>query len=440
MKKRIMLGLAGFVIASQACAQPASAPWANLLSGASDVGAIGTTFDARQANVVCDGSTDDEASLNRVLAKAGEAARGGSARSLIYLPPAARPCILSRPLTVPGNVILFAQPGTVTLKPSVASTANVLILALNAAHNVLIYGIGFDGGLRDPAPVLNPARLALVYASQNVIFDHAAFRHSRGIGLEWSNASDSGVRNSELVDIGNYWQQTGRREDRLAALNWDCGNVKNKSIFANHNTITNAGLDSISICNTDGVTVEGNKLFIDTLQYEHIRSSDYPAGIYVVRSSNVVIARNLIQGAAGACIDVAEVANVTIDDNKGERCGASGAAVAAVQNASILCNAFLNNGRTSVSGLSATVQQGGITLFGPSADVQIRSNDLRDDQPHPSQQWGIQAVPGSGSIQQIEIAQDNELSGNVRGATTQDLQAAIVHGVTQKADCAALPR
>jgi hypothetical protein len=181
-------------------------------------------------------------------------------------------------------------------------------------------------------------------------------------------------------------------------------------------------------------------LFIDTLQYEHISSSDYPAGIYVVRSSNVLIQRNLIQGAAGACIDVAEVANVTIADDRGERCGVSGAAVAAVQNASILCNAFLNNGRTTVSGLSATVQQGGITLFGPSAHVQIRSNDLRDDQARPSQQWGIQAVPGSGSIQEIDIGQDNKLAGNVRGATTQDLQAAIIHGATPSPNCASLPR
>jgi hypothetical protein len=440
MKQSIMLALAGLVMASQACAEPALVPWANLLSGASDVGAIGTTFDARQANVVCDGSTDDEASLNGVLAKAGEAARGGSARSLIYLPPAARPCILSRPLTVPSNVILFAQPGTVTLKPSISSTANVLILALNSAHNVLIYGVGFDGGLRDPSPVQNPARLALVYASQNVIFDHAAFRHSRGIGLEWSIASDSGVRNSEFVDIGNYWQQSGRREDRLAALNWDCGEVSNKSIFANDNAITNAGLDAISICNTDGVTVDGNRLFTDTLQYAHIQSQDYPAGIYVVRSSNVLIQRNLIRGAAGGCIDVAQVSNVTITDNRGEKCGASGAAVAAVQNASISCNAFLNNGRTTVSGLHATVQLGGITLFGPSAHIQIRSNDLRDDQARPSQQWGIQAVPGSGSIQEIEIGRDNELSGNVRGATTQDLQAAIVHSASPRPNCAPLPR
>jgi hypothetical protein len=134
------------------------------------------------------------------------------------------------------------------------------------------------------------------------------------------------------------------------------------------------------------------------------------------------------------------VANVTIADNRGETCGASGAAVAAVQNASIVCNAFLNNGRTTVSGLHATVQLGGITLFGPSAHIQIRSNDLRDDQARPSQQWGIQAVPGSGAIQDIEIGQDNELSGNVRGATTQDLQAAIVHGVSPKASCPSLPR
>ena len=440
MKKSIMRALAGCLIASAACAQPGPVPWANLLTGASDVGAIGTAFDARQANVICDGSTDDEAALNALLAKAGEAARGQPARSLIYLPPAARPCLLSRPLTVPGNVILFAEPGTVTLKPAKSTTASVLILALNAAQNVLIYGIGFDGGARNSIPVASSARLALVYASQNVIFDHTAFRHSRGIGLEWSNASDSGVRNSEFVDIGNYWQQSGRREDRLAALNWDCGDVRNKSIFANDNTITNAGLDAISICNTDGVTVEGNRVFVDTLQYAHMRSPDYPAGIYVVRSSNVLIRRNLIQGAAGGCIDVAQVANVTIADNRGETCGASGAAVAAVQNASIVCNAFLNNGRTTVSGLHATVQLGGITLFGPSAHIQIRSNDLRDDQARPSQQWGIQAVPGSGAIQDIEIGQDNELSGNVRGATTQDLQAAIVHGVSPKASCPSLPR
>src|ERR1700757_3766661 len=113
MRKSIVLAFAGIVIASLACAQPASVPWANLLSGESNVGPIGTTFDARQANVVCDGSTDDEAPLNALLAKAGEAARGGSARSLIYLPPAARPCMLSRPVTVPSNVILFAEPETV---------------------------------------------------------------------------------------------------------------------------------------------------------------------------------------------------------------------------------------------------------------------------------------------------------------------------------------
>jgi hypothetical protein len=439
MKNPIVYALAGFLAASAACAQSGPAPWANLLTGASNAGAIGTTFDARQANVVCDGSTDDAAALNGLLAKAGEAARGKSERSLIYLPPAAQPCMLSRPLTVPGNVILFAQPGTVTLKPSTSSTASVLILALNTAQNVLIYGIGFDGGARDPSPVQSSARLALVYASQNVIFDHTAFRHSRGIGLEWSNAADSGVRNSEFVDIGNYWQQSGRREDRLAALNWDCGNVRNKSIFANDNTITNAGLDAISICNTDGVTVEGNKVFVDTLQYAHIQSPDYPAGIYVVRSTNVVIARNLIQGAAGGCIDVAQVANVTISDNRGETCGASGAAVAAVQNASIVCNAFLNNGRTTVAGLHATVQLGGITLFGPSAHIQIRSNDLRDDQAHPSQQWGIQAVPGS-SIQDIEMAQNNELSGNARGPTTADLRAAIAHSPSPMASCPSLPR
>jgi hypothetical protein len=218
MKQSIILALASLVIASQACAQTASSPWADRLREVSDVGTIGATFDARQANVICDGSTDGEAPLNALLTRAGEAARGGSARSLVYLPPAARPCILSRPLTVPSNVILFAEPATVTLKPSISATAEVLILALNSAHNVLVYGISFDGGARDPVPVQSSARLALVYVSQNVISDRVAFRHSRGIGLEWSNASDSGVRNSEFVDIGNYWQQSGRREDRLVAM------------------------------------------------------------------------------------------------------------------------------------------------------------------------------------------------------------------------------
>ena len=161
MKKSIMRALAGCLIASAACAQPGPVPWANLLTGASDVGAIGTAFDARQANVICDGSTDDEAALNALLAKAGEAARGQPARSLIYLPPAARPCLLSRPLTVPGNVILFAEPGTVTLKPAKSTTASVLILALNAAQNVLIYGIGFDGGGLNPGCELGASRLGL---------------------------------------------------------------------------------------------------------------------------------------------------------------------------------------------------------------------------------------------------------------------------------------
>jgi hypothetical protein len=409
------------ILPSPGTCQQEPVPWAVLQTTTAGVPGVGEVFNARDNGVTCDGTADDQPALDALARKAGQASAGRPLPALIYLPPSQRPCMLSKAFVVPGNVVLFATPGTVTLKPLANTSADNLLLNIKFVRDVLVYGVAFDGG----APIDNAARLALVYASNNVVFDRVSFRHSRGIALEWAGeTAQSSVRDSEFDDIGNYWEVSGKRADRLAAINWDCGQL-HSSIAVERNRITNAGLDSISICDAEHVTIKGNVIVVTTNQYARLKSADYPAGIYLVRAKDGTIIGNSITGAAGACIDIARVQDMVVTDNRGRDCGASGAAVASAINVAVSCNVFTNNARTTRNGLSVPPHRGGITIVGPASQVVINANELVDTQRPPTQQWGVQAVAGTGPIDGIAIDASNRIEGNLYGNVTPSLQAFV---------------
>jgi hypothetical protein len=293
----------------------------NLLAKAVAGEAIGSIHNALEEGMICDGKADTSDTLNNLMRKAGSEAKSKGARSVVYLPPSATPCMLSRPIMLPSNTILLATPHTVTFKPLYNTAGDSLVLGIGDAQAVLVYGVEVDGGLRDELVVQTRTRVVLVYRSNEIVFDHVAVRHTRGIAIEWSTGiTNSGIKNSIFEDIGNYWQTSHQRSDRAQALNWDCdtgSGQRHHDLFLFENHMSNIGYDPISICAADRIQIKNNDLSIRSDQYAQIASAEYPGGIYVVRSSDVLIKGNSIIGAAGACIDVADTRRVTVEGNEG---------------------------------------------------------------------------------------------------------------------------
>ncbi|MBV9627629.1 MAG: right-handed parallel beta-helix repeat-containing protein [Xanthobacteraceae bacterium] len=388
----------------------------------------GVVKNAAEAGIMCDGSTDVAEPISALTRDAG---RDG-ARAIIYLPPYPAPCMLSHPIMLASNTVLLAAPGTVTLKPFSDSRGDPLVLAVGPAHDVLIYGIDIDGTLRDHITIKNPTRVVLIYQSSGVILDHLSIKHTRGIAVEWSTGiTNSGVRNSVFDDIGNYWQLTHSRTDRAQTLNWDCGaeNLpRHRDLFIIGNHISNTGYDPIATCRADRVEIRDNDLAIRSTQYRDIVSPDYPGGIYFVKASQGIIRGNSINGAAGACIDVADSQQLVIEKNLGQNCGASGAAIAASSDVVVRDNVFIDNAQSATPGKRMMLQQGAVTLLGPISNIKLSGNTLKDNRQQATQTWGVEAFFNRGPITDVEMG-SNIIAGNARGSIDTRLRCEPKAGV-----------
>ncbi len=176
-------------------------------TGGADVAAV----DAGRLSLVCDGATDNAAALGAIAAAAGQ---------VVEFPPASRPCLTSRALVARSGVTYRARPGSVTLRPMAGSTANPLLFSASGVSDVLVQGLGFDGGLAVPG---SAASVATVYDSAGVVFDTVSVTGTRGIGLMFSRTSRSGVRGSRLADVGVAFRASGRGADQHQAVAFCCG-------------------------------------------------------------------------------------------------------------------------------------------------------------------------------------------------------------------------
>ena len=210
---------------------------AALLSGVASgqaAGADGGLVDARRFGLVCDGATDNAAAL-------GALAAAVVAGQVVEFAPAARPCLTSRALVARSGVTYRARPGTVTLAPTADSTADPALFAASGVSDVLVQGLGFDGGF-DRAD--GNSTLATVYESAGVVFDAVAVSDTGGIGLMFSRVSRSGVRGSHFADVGVAYRRTGRGADQRQGVAFCCG-IEARVVAAQPAAGTDIVLDGI---------------------------------------------------------------------------------------------------------------------------------------------------------------------------------------------------
>ncbi len=176
-------------------------------------GADAGVVDARRFGLVCDGATDNAAALGVLAATVVTGL-------VVEFAPAARPCLTSRALVARSGVTYRARPGTVTLAPTADSTADPALFAASGVSDVLVQGLGFDGGFSKAG---GDATLATVYESAGVVFDAVAVSDTGGIGLMFSRVSRSGVRGSRFADVGVAYRRTGRGADQRQGVAFCCG-------------------------------------------------------------------------------------------------------------------------------------------------------------------------------------------------------------------------
>lgn len=278
------------------------------------VAAGGPAFaiDPRDFGVRCDGHSDDAPALNEALKAAGPT------RGHVVLSPSATPCLLSRALVIADGITLEAAPGTVILKPT---TANVSVpMLLSVGNHVTIRGVDFDGGGSSHP---NRANVVQGFHVANVLFDRIAVRHTSGAGLVMSSGIiASRVQNSVFADIGNAWRVSGRPEDRRQGVIFCCG-ADNYGNSVVSNDFSDIGLDALQFSDQKHFSITGNTFYLENDQLAALSSSDYAAGIFLLRSTRGVVDRNNINDAQGNCIDAPGLSETSITSNTIIGCGNS---------------------------------------------------------------------------------------------------------------------
>jgi hypothetical protein len=441
--------LSASVLASGAATTPRTlAALAGQVVNVKDYGALG------------DGVTDDYPAIAAAIA----CAVAVNGNPCVFFPPSGQSYLISQPITLSqaANVTIFAQPGTATIAPYPSSGANPLLVNFVLSANIIVSGIVFDGGganmpnaspavqcYKCPAPLTNPAPAGI--AGPGVVFEACRFQNIRGIGANISDCSGSGFRNCTFVNIGNYWKTSLSQNDRWQGIAFS-NDTQSLFNFVSGCFFQDIGLDAISLGALTHVSITQNVMNLFNNQYNIIVSSpSFGAGIYAEDCANLVIAGNLIDGAAGNGIDTSGLACSTISGNQTNFCGSAGILVAAAVPDTGGENLFAQQRRRHhrrlaqgaalpavtgviVSGNSCTANNqwtksillGGICLYqaadqgsvaqGQITSVSLSGNACADLAATPAQQYGIYAQCQS-VIYQVDpmncwIDQNNALAGN----------------------------
>ena len=387
------------------------------------------SLDARDYGMKCDGATDDKAALQAAITAAQAAGKAVTISASGAVPSV---CALASPVDVVVGVSLWAQPGTVILKPAPGNTTSPLLLGLYADN--LIYGLTFDGGGSDFA---NGANVTQAYNSNRVVFDTVRFQNTRGIAFLASTAiRNSGVRNSIFVNIGNHWRTTHVTTDRQQAVAYCCGaSADSYGNFVTGSSFTDVGLDPTS------VGAQKDFLFADNkCDMEQGQLAVFPGGpafggcFYSTGSDAVTVIGNRIDGAAGNGIDILDTNYVIVAGNQVTRSGNCGIGVFGATSAAVTGNISRDNGQWAAA--DSIDGAAGICLSNSAngGRVSIAGNVATDDQAMKTQLYGVR-VSAPSTFADLRIAQDNALSGNATSA----LKGAVAYGPPGLATVAALP-
>lgn len=338
------------------------------------------------ANLICDGVTDNASRLSSALTKA---ALSGNPAKTVYIAPADSACMFASNVSVPGGVTIWAEPGTVTLKAKTGNASNPLLLSVASVSNVLVYGVTLDGGGTAFASANN---VNTVFTATNVIFDSVTIQNTNGIGLIFSTSIvGSGVRNSYFSNVGASGVKQG-----LAFSSGTAANNHDNFITGSFFNVT--GLDAVSVTTQHNFLLANNRVL-----------SAGAASYFVSTNDSALITGNKSTSASGNGFDVVST-KATITGNYSEFSGGSGFSVASLSEAVITGNVSMNNWQSGSSSSKA-----GLFLNGNGTalvDVTVTGNVFSDDQVSHTQQYGIQEFTG-GTYTNVVLDRSNVMSGNV---------------------------
>ncbi len=384
-------------------------------------------INAKSMGLICDGKTDNAAAFEAIHAKTASAPG-----QTVFFPPASLPCLSSQPLVAASGTTYTAEPGAVVLKASPGNIASPMLFQASGVTDVLVRGLSFNGGL---SSVTKENNAIAVFQSTRVVFEQVTVTDVAGIGITFSTEiSESGIRNSQMINVGNRWKSSGQRADQHQGVAFCC-TMGNKRNFVIGSRFDDIGLDAVSFSDQTDFLVSGNhftnvgggirgKLGAGLNSEVANRGLAGGAAIYGAGSVGVKVTNNVTDGAGGNGIDLYRVSHAEITGNTSQRSGGNGIAFAAASHATISGNVVLDNNQARLAHVSAP--QSGIFLTGgrngePAvSDVTISKNIVADDQTVGSQNYGVQLQEGSTSSN-IHVDQSNQFHGNVRGAFGEGL-------------------
>lgn len=345
--------------------------------------------------------------------QAAVTAASGSSGAWVHIP--AGKWSLGTAINVPSNVNLQGDAGKTILIPAPGNRSNPVLLGVKTgAKDVIVRGITFEGG-GDSFP--NDKPIIAGTSVTHVLFEHITVQDTRGVGLLLQGGtSNSGVRHSVFVNVGNHWKTSMERSDRLQAVVFCCG-TGNLHNFANDNIFKDIGLDALHIGDQDGFVATNNTFDLSNDQFVRLRSGDYPAGIFALQDRDVLIADNTIRNAPGNGIDAPGLQNATIKHNTILGSGSAGIGIfigydkkTQSHDVAIVDNTIMNNVHWKQASFL-----GGITISGGTpSNITISHNVVTDNQAVKTQQYGVFVRPDA-SPNNLKITPDNQLAGNLAG-------------------------
>lgn len=344
---------------------------------------------------VGDGVTDDTAAIQ--AADTAAAVAGGT----VFFPPGT---YAAAALSISSGVVWKGAGMGLSVLLATGSGSPVL-LNINAATNVYVEGLTFDG---NTGTVTSFNNVTQTFNASRVLFHRCEWRNCRGIALLVSGGDKVGVTYSRFKDCGTYNLTSSLDADRRQAVAF----TGTDSPYVDHCEFDDVGLDAVSMATgcTD-VRVTWNRI-----------GTGYAGSIYVSTAVGGAITGNRVSNGAngGNGIDVPSSTDLAIANNRCRGCGAAGILLAGnCADITLTGNICSNNW---MGGTSA--HRGGITLSAEATEtlsnVSLSGNICFDDQGAGSvtQRYAIGIISG-GTFSNITIDKSNKLTGYTSGGVAE---------------------
>jgi hypothetical protein len=249
------------------------------------------------------------------------------------------------------------------------------------------------------------------------------------------------VRHCSFDNIGQLWTTTTLFVDAHQSITFtdtvEGGSIGN---FVENNVFTNVGSDCVNAAFQTGLSVRGNRGFLNNQQWWSASQGLGCALVFSYGSRGTQVVDNVAWRASGNAYDLAGEIGLTLVGNKSYHAGEHGISAGngvlygvttGLHHAVISGNVVLGSGQNFTGCCGLALVQGG-TGGGPIADVVVTGNTFSDDQTTPTQTYGIAALNtgfGLPTLTGLVIDVSNHMVGNVTAAFSGGLRYSTAEGM-----------